>query len=61
MVMKEPVRIVHLDRISDGLIIEFTDGMAGRYSTALLYRTLTEAEDITLVVEPDVEEGLVDG
>jgi hypothetical protein len=56
MVMKEPVRIVHLDRITDGIIIEFTDGTAGRYSTALLYRTFSEAEDMSLVVDPDAEE-----
>jgi hypothetical protein len=47
--------ILHVDRLNDGLIVEFDDGVCALYSAYLLRACLYLAEDVTNVPRPDEE------
>jgi hypothetical protein len=49
-------RITYVDRLYDGVVVTFEDGRCGFFSTALLYKTLPQAEELTDLPNPDEEE-----
>jgi hypothetical protein len=49
-------RITNVDRLHGGVVVTFEDGRCGFFSTALLYKTLPQAEDLTNLPNPDEEE-----
>jgi hypothetical protein len=49
-------RITYVDRLNGGVVITFEDGRCGFFSTALLYKTLAQAEELTNLPNPDEEE-----
>ena len=44
--MAEPIRIVNVERLSDGVLIEFSDGGAALYPLALILHMLADATTI---------------
>jgi len=49
-------RITYVDRLNGGVVIAFEDGRCALFSTALLYKTLAQAEELTDLPNPDEEE-----
>jgi hypothetical protein len=47
--------ILRVDRLNDGLVVEFDDGVCALYSAFLLRACLYLAEDVTNVPRPDEE------
>ena len=49
-------RITNVDRLNGGVVVTFEDGRCRFFSTALLYKTLPQAEEPTNLPNQDEEE-----